>query len=68
VPRNVHEGAAWYRAAAEKGDAIARYNLGVVYEHGMGVAADRAEALRWYRAAADAGAGKAEAALRRLGE
>ena len=68
VPRNVHEGAAWYRAAAEKGDAIARYNLGVVYEHGMGVAADRAEAIRWYRAAAEAGASRAEAALRRLAE
>lgn len=56
------------RAAAEQGDAAAQYNLGVICEHGMGVAEDSAEAARWYEAAADAGFDAAKAALARLKE
>ena len=33
----------------------AAYNLGVLYDQGLGVAADAAQALAWYRKAADAG-------------
>jgi TPR repeat protein len=41
------------RPLAEKGDARAQFNLGVSYEHGLGVDANPAEAAKWYRLAAD---------------
>jgi len=37
------------------GDARARYNLGIAYATGTGVAQDSAEAVRWFRLAADQG-------------
>lgn len=67
LEQNFHEGARWMRAAAEQGDSTAQYNLGVIYEHGMGVAEDPAEAVRWYQAAAAAGDAYANAALLILG-
>ncbi|WP_162912988.1 tetratricopeptide repeat protein [Rhodospirillaceae bacterium SYSU D60014] len=59
--RNFHEGAALYRAAADRGNATALYNLGVIYEHGMGVAPSRDTARRWYQAAAGRGDPRAAA-------
>ncbi len=48
----VHE----YRKAAEQGDAIAQYNLGMSYGTGKGVPQrDNTEAVRWYRKAAEQG-------------
>jgi hypothetical protein len=41
--------------AAEQGDALAQSNLGLMYEQGLGVVQDYAEAVRWYRAAAEQG-------------
>jgi len=38
---------------AEKGDAQAQYQLGLMYAEGQGVARDEAEAVRWYRKAAE---------------
>lgn len=61
-------GARWIRAAAEQGDSAAQYNLGVVYEHGMGVPANATEALRWYQAAARQKSAEAQIALERLGQ
>jgi len=43
----------WYRKAAEQNYAPAQYNLGLCYEHGNGVAANRVEAAKWYRKAAE---------------
>ena len=44
-----------FRRAAEKHNALAEYDLGYCYEHGLGVAADPAAAALWYsRAANDA--------------
>jgi TonB family protein len=40
------------RAAAERGHPHAQYQLGMRYEQGDGVPADRDEAMRWYKAAA----------------
>ena len=40
---------------AEKGDANAQYNLGVMYENGQVVEQNDAEALRWYKKAAEKG-------------
>jgi hypothetical protein len=43
------------RKAAEQGDSVAQYNLGVTYAEGQEVSQDFAEAARWYRKAADQG-------------
>ena len=43
------------RPLAEAGDRLAQHNLGVMYQKGIGVAPDNAEAARWYTLAAEAG-------------
>jgi TPR repeat protein len=40
---------------AEKGDAEAQFNLGLLYDRGREVPKDKSEALRWYRLAATQG-------------
>jgi hypothetical protein len=40
---------------AEKGDALAQYNLGVLYYTGQGVPHDHKETGKWFRLAADQG-------------
>jgi len=40
---------------AEQGDAVAQYNLGLMYKQGKGVPQDYKEAVRWYRVAAEQG-------------
>ena len=44
-----------FEAGAAKGDAQARYNLGVAYAEGRAVPADPARALYYYRQAAEGG-------------
>lgn len=51
--------AAW-RAEAEAGGTEAQFNLGVLYDEGLGVAADKTEAARWYRRAAIGGLAAAQ--------
>ena len=48
------------KADAEKGDATAQGNLGVMYAKGNGVAKDEAEAVKWFRKAADQGDASAQ--------
>ena len=44
-----------FRRSAERHNAVAEYDLGYCYEHGVGVAADPSQAYSWYqRALADA--------------
>ena len=43
------------RSRAEKGDAQAQYELGIIYCGGDGVKKDHREAAKWYRAAAEQG-------------
>ena len=45
---------------AEKGDAKARHNLGVMYDYGRGVPQDYTNALKWYRMAAEHGIPEAQ--------
>jgi len=45
---------------AEKGDANAQLELGLMYYEGEGVPKDSAEAVTWYRKAADQGLGEAQ--------
>ena len=46
---------AWYQKAAAQGHAAAQFNLGRMYEYGLGVDKDPAQALAWYQKAADQG-------------
>ena len=41
-----------FRSAAEKGHADSQYNLGLMYEQGIGVSKDEKEAIVWYRKSA----------------
>ncbi len=45
----------WYRLAAEQGGAKAQYNLGWMYDEGLGVLQDYKTAVKWYRLAAEQG-------------
>lgn len=52
VPVDYTKAVQWFREAAINGVANARYNLGVLYQQGMGVEKDMKKAIGWYRAAA----------------
>ena len=43
------------------------HNIGVLWEGGLGMAADRYQAIAWYRQAVAAGNDPAKAALKSLG-
>ena len=51
---------------ARDGDVDAQFNLGTLYENGLGVAPDAEQAARWYRAAASRRVDLARLALARL--
>lgn len=46
------QAAKWFEEAALNGIANARYNLGVLYQQGLGVTQDTTKAINWYKAAA----------------
>ena len=52
-----------FRALAERGNAKAQHNLGVMYAEGQGVPRDYAEAMKWYRLAAEQGVARAQSNL-----
>ena len=52
-----------FRALSEQGNAVAQFNLGVMYDKGWGVTQDYTEAVRWYRLAAVQGLVKAQVYL-----
>jgi hypothetical protein len=45
----------WYKRAASLGSSDAAFDIGWLYQKGLGLAADPAQALQWYRRAAEAG-------------
>jgi TPR repeat protein len=57
-----------YARPAEGGVPVAQYQLGRMYDKGLGTAKNPAEAARWYRAAADNGYPRAQLALARMSE
>lgn len=63
---NVEMALEWYHKAAEKGSAEAKYILGNMYEHGVGVPQDSIKALRWYLRAAKQGNKDAKKAIERI--
>jgi uncharacterized protein len=38
----------WYRVAAEKGDKVSQFQIGLMYQIGQGVEANQEEAHRWF--------------------
>jgi len=52
-----------FKPMAERGDAGAQYNLGVMYANGRGVPRDDAEAAKWFNKATEQGNAKAQYAL-----
>jgi hypothetical protein len=58
--------AAAFTKAAEKGNADAQFNLGLMYLKGQGVAQDNAQALKWFRQSAGQGNPKAQVNLGRM--
>jgi len=60
------EAATWFREAAINGLDVAQFNLGVMYERGLGVPEDETRALLWYHSAAEQGYPLAQYNLGRL--
>ena len=56
----------WFRKAAEQGHAYGQFNLGYMYENGLGVVKNIGEARRWYRKAAEQGSEDAKERLKKL--
>jgi TPR repeat protein len=48
---------------AEKGNVVAQYNIGVLYESGQGVEKDTGEAFKWFKKAAEGGHSSAQFVL-----
>lgn len=67
VPKSPQRAVALYCAAAEKGDALAAYQLGWIYANGRGLPRDDALAAAWFRQAAGKGDAHAKRMLSRLG-
>ena len=51
------------REAADNGDRLSQFKLGVSYGLGLGVAQDYAQAVAWYRRAAELGLAQAQSNL-----
>src|SRR5260221_9625207 len=54
------------RRLADKGNSYAQNKVGAIYEYGLGVPQDYAQAMTWYRKAADQGFVRAEVNLGNL--
>jgi TPR repeat protein len=55
VNQDYAEAVAWFRKAADQGDAEAQRNLGIMYDGGQGVAQSYSQADMWYRKSAERG-------------
>ena len=52
-----------WRPLAEKKNALAQYQIGLLYQHGKGVSKNLAKAATWYRLAAEQKLGSAQSSL-----
>ncbi|HEY0266855.1 MAG TPA: hypothetical protein VGC16_08895, partial [Rhizomicrobium sp.] len=59
TPANLPDAVKFLTQAAEKGQAVAQYRLGTLYERGQGVPTDAAKAAHWYEMSANQGNRKA---------
>ena len=64
--KDVEKGLSWYRKAAELGNSRSMAALGYMYQYGIDVDPDPAEAAHWYEQAALAGREDALEALSSL--
>jgi TPR repeat protein len=55
VRQDYKEAVKWFRKSAERGIALAQFNLGVAFANGQGVTQDYKEAVKWYRKSAEQG-------------
>jgi TPR repeat protein len=67
VPHDYAQALKWFRKAAESGNADAEFNIGSMYQQGMGVPENMPEAIEWYKRANTHGQVQARTALRILG-
>jgi TPR repeat protein len=67
VPQDDTQAVAWYRKAAEQGDAVGQQSLGYMYSNGRGAPRDPTKARRSYSKAAAQGDTKARRALESAG-
>jgi len=58
----------WYRQAADQGLGVGQFDLGRLYQDGLGVPVDYAAAMKWYRLAALQGNAAAQVAIGHLYE
>ena len=63
TPRDVAEGARFYRAAAEESHTLAMFNWGVMLRDGVGVEPDQEAGRTWIARAAEAGLKEARRVL-----
>ena len=49
-----------WKKAAEQGNAVAQYNLGLMYDNGRGVLQDHKETVKWYTLAAEQGKARSQ--------
>jgi TPR repeat protein len=69
VTQDHAQAVAWYEKAAEQGDAIAQYNLGLMYVRGQGIRKNYVEAHKWWslaEAKGDRSAGKNRQVVEKL--
>lgn len=59
IMRNYTEAAEFYRKAAELGDMYGQFNLGRMYDDGIGVKQDYAKSFKWFKKSAEQGYVKA---------
>jgi len=57
---NYKEAAKLWRKAANQGNAVAQYDLGLMYDYGKGVKQNYFKAVKWYRKATNQGAARAQ--------
>ena len=55
VPQDYKKAVKWFTLAAEQGDAVAQYNLGIMHSFGLGVVPNFGLAVKWYVLAAEQG-------------
>ena len=66
VERDVKMAVVWFQKAANQGNAMAQYQLGVCLENGIGVVKDEREAIEWYKKAAELGHEEARERMKSL--
>ena len=60
VPQDYAQALAWFRKAADQGNATAQYNIGAMYNEGRGVPQDFTQAAAWFRKSAEQGIAAAQ--------